>query len=151
MALTKRNPFNDNFHSAYKSNEISTASQGTLIVMLYDGAIRFIQIAIDNMQPSSFDIVNTNLIKAQDIVTELMLSLDMDKGGEIASNLSAIYLYLKRRLLEGNIQKSVEILEEVKKFMGELREAWDEVAKSTQGQKPVNSIRAEGSSFSIEG
>lgn len=151
MALNKRNPFNDNFHTDYKSNEITTASQGKLVVMLYDGALRFIQIAIDNMQPRSFELVNANLIKAQDIVTELMLSLDMERGGEISSNLSSIYIYLKRRLLEANIEKSVEILEEVKKFMTDLREAWDEVASSTEGQKPVNTINAEGSSFSIEG
>ena len=150
MALSKRTPYN-NFHTAYKNNEITTASQGKLIVMLYDGAIRFLQKAVDNMHPRTYDIVNTNTIKAQDIITELLLSLDMDKGGEIASNLSSIYVYLKRRLLEANVQKSSDILEEIIKILKELREAWAEVAKTAEGQRPVNTTNMQGSSFSIEG
>ncbi|MFN3245729.1 MAG: flagellar export chaperone FliS, partial [Leptonema sp. (in: bacteria)] len=78
-------------YDVYKDTEIQTADQGKLILMLYDGAIRFLNIAIDNMDYRKYDIVNNNIIKAQDIITELMLSLNMDQGGEIAKNLFNIY------------------------------------------------------------
>ncbi len=148
MALAKANNYD-----AYKSTEISTANQGKLIVMLYDGAIRFLRIATDNMQPRSYDLVNNQIIKAQDIITELMLALNMDQGGEIAKNLFNIYAYLKKRLLEGNISKDVGVLEEVITRLEELKGAWEEVARK-EIRKPA-STRSEaverGVSFSIEG
>ena len=124
-----------NNYNAYKNTEISTADQKKLIVMLYDGAIRFLQIAADNMQPQSYDIVNTNIIKAQDIITELMLALDMEQGAKISTNLFNIYAYLKKQLLEANIAKESKILKEVSSMLQELREAWDkaEAKAETKG------------------
>ena len=151
MALAKRN-LNDDVLRKYKSNEISTASQGQLIIMLYDGAIRFIQTALDSMEPRKFDQVNNYILKAQVIVTELMLSLDMNAGGEIAGNLFSIYVYLKKRLIEANVKKSPEILVEVKKFLLDLKEGWSEaIKKSDSSVRNPASSRSEGSSFSIQG
>jgi len=116
-------------YEVYKDTEIQTADQGKLILMLYDGAIRFLNIAIDNMDFRKYDIVNNNIIKAQDIITELMLSLNMDQGGEIAKNLFNIYAYMKKRLLEGNIRKDPAILQEVVKHLTTLRSAWEEAIK----------------------
>jgi flagellar protein FliS len=134
---------------AYKDTEIQTADQGKLIVMLYDGAIRFLNIAIENMTPTRYDVVNTNIIKAQDIVTELMLSLNMDQGGEIARNLFNIYAYIKKRLLEGNIAKDAEILKEVISHLSGLRSAWDEISR----KQPAQPARPTGTygGFSIQG
>ena len=148
MALAKANNYD-----AYKSTEISTANQGKLIVMLYDGAIRFLRIAMDNMQPRTYDVVNTHIIKAQDIITELMLALNMDQGGEIAENLFNIYAYLKKRLLEGNISKEVSVLEEVIQRLEELKGAWEEAAKKEGGKPSQVAAPAveRGASFSIEG
>ena len=138
---------------AYKSTEINTANQGKLIVMLYDGAIRFLNISIDHMNPKTYDVVNTNIIKAQDIITELMLSLNMEEGGEIAQNLFNIYAYLKKRLLEANMKKDIAIIQEVIRLMDDLRSAWNEI--SDEKTSPVNSgfsvMREEGASFSIKG
>lgn len=131
---------------AYKDTEIQTADQGKLIVMLYDGAIRFLNIAIENMTPRRYDVVNTNIIKAQDIVTELMLSLNMDQGGEIARNLFNIYAYMKKRLLEGNIAKDAEILKEVVSHLNALRSAWDELSR----KQPVRPTGTYGG-LSIQG
>lgn len=150
MALANRDFYN-NAASSYKQNEILTASKGKLIVMLYDGAIRFLQVAIDNMSPAHYDLVNTNILKAQDIVTELMLSLDMEKGGEISKNLFSIYAWMKKRLIEANIQKDAGILKEVLGNLSTLKDSWEEVASSNEGQKPVSNLNAQGSSFSIEG
>ncbi len=150
MAAARKNQYD-----AYKDTEISTANQGKLIVMLYDGAVRFLKIAVENMEPRSYDVVNTNIIKAQDIITELMLALNMDEGGEIAGNLFNLYAYMKKRLLEGNIAKDVAHLEEVIGFLDQLRTAWEEVAAQETGKPkmaPAVSIRQEeGAGFSIKG
>ena len=145
MALPQKNPYDQ-----YKRTEINTANQGKLIVMLYDGAIKFLNIAVENMDPRTYDVVNTNIIKAQDIITELLLSLNMKEGGEIAKNLTSLYVYFKKQLLEANIQKSAEILKEVLALLKELRDAWDKIsAKETRNDQQSN-LLARGS-FSIEG
>lgn len=138
---------------AYKDTEISTASQGKLIVMMYDGCIRFLRIAVDNMSLKTYDVANNHIIKAQDIITELMLSLNMEQGGEISQNLFSLYAYMKKRLLEGNMKKDKEIIAEIAKHMEQLRDAWEEVAgkESARPETPSAAIRAEGMSFSIKG
>ena len=131
----------------YKKTEINTADQGKLIVMLYDGAIRFLRIAMDNMQPQTYDIVNNNIVKSQDIITELILALDMYNGGSIASNLMNIYMFMKKRLLEANIAKDASILEEVSGLLLQIRDAWEEAAAK---EKSPSTTRV-GSGLSIQG
>jgi flagellar protein FliS len=141
---------NTNPYNQYKQTQITTANQGKLIVMLYDGAIKFLNIALDNLNPKTYDIVNNNIIKAQDIITELLLSLNMEEGGEISQNLFNLYMYFKRQLLDANIKKDKEILEQIIKLLKELREAWDQIsANETKSDKNMN-IGAKGN-FSIEG
>ena len=143
--MSNTNPYNQ-----YKQTQITTANQGKLIVMLYDGAIKFLNIALDNMSPKTYDVVNNNIIKAQDIITELLLSLNMDDGGEISQNLFNLYMYFKRQLLEANIRKDAEIINHILKLLKELREAWDQIsAQETKSDKNIN-IGSKGS-FSIEG
>ena len=143
--MSNTNPYNQ-----YKQTQITTANQGKLIVMLYDGAIKFLNIALDNMSPKTYDVVNNNIIKAQDIITELLLSLNMDEGGEISQNLFNLYMYFKRQLLEANIKKDAEIINQVLKLLKELRDAWDQIsANETRSDKNIN-IGSKGS-FSIEG
>ena len=138
---------------AYKSTEISTASQGKLIVMMYEGSIRFLKIAMDNLSLKTYDIANNHIIKAQDIITELMLSLNMEEGGEISQNLFNIYAYMKKRLLERNMSKDRHVLAEVVKLLERLKGAWEEVAakESAKPENPNSQIRAQGISFSIKG
>lgn len=138
-------------YDAYKDTEILTANQGKLIVMLYEGAIRFLRLAVANMNPRKYDTVNHNIIRAQDIVTELMLSLNMAEGGEIAQNLFNLYAYMKKRLLEGNIKKDNEILEEVITLLEQLRDAWDQAARETNPGRQNTAPRDKGASFSITG
>ena len=144
MALPEKNPFNE-----YKKTQITTANQGKLIVMLYDGVIKFLNIAIENMDPKTYDVANNNIIKAQDIITELLLSLNMKEGGEISQNLFNLYLFFKKALLEANIKKDAEKVRSVLKLMKELRDAWDKIsANETAADK--SSVGVKGS-FSIEG
>ena len=143
--MSNTNPYNQ-----YKQTQITTANQGKLIVMLYDGAIKFLNIALDNLDLRTYDIVNNNIIKAQDIITELLVSLNMEEGGEISQNLFNLYMYFKRQLLEANIKKDGEILKQTIKMLKELRDAWDQIsANEAKSDKNMN-IGAKGN-FSIEG
>jgi flagellar protein FliS len=147
MALAKKKN-----NDSYKDMEISTANQGKLIIMLYEGALRFLKIANDNMSHKTYDIVNTNVIKAQDIITELMLSLNMEAGGEIAANLFNLYVYLKKRLIEGNIKKDPEIIKEVMKHLETLKAAWEEAASKTSSTSQTSTTNQQrGVTFSISG
>ncbi|MGL4368971.1 MAG: flagellar export chaperone FliS [Spirochaetota bacterium] len=143
MPVAAKNPYDQ-----YKKTEISTANQGTLIVMLYDGAIKFLNIALENLPLKKYDIVNTNIIKAQDIVTELMLSLNMDKGGEIAQNLFSLYVYFKKRLIDANIKKEPEPILEVLKHLKDLRGAWEQISSKESRNDAVQGAKG---SFSVEG
>jgi flagellar protein FliS len=122
--LTNRNPL-----QTYKETQIKTATQGKLILMLYDGAIRNLNKALENMRQEhrAYDVTNNYLIKTQDIITELMVSLDFEKGGEIAKNLFNLYVFMNRQLLEGNIGKKEQPLLEVRQLLSELRSVWAEV------------------------
>jgi flagellar protein FliS len=113
---------------AYKKIQIGTANQGKLIVMLYDGAIKFVNIAINAVDEKKYDIVCNNLLRAQRIIDELTFTLDFNKGGEIAQNLMKIYQYMNNRLVEGNVKKDPEILREVVRYLESLRNAWNEIA-----------------------
>ena len=120
MAPTN-NPLN-----AYKETQIKTASQGKLIIMLYEGAIRHIDTALSELEHSTPELekVNVSLVKSQDLITELMVSLDFDRGGEIAQSLFNLYMYFNRQLVESNIKKEPEPLKEVKRMLAELRDTW---------------------------
>lgn len=141
MALS--NPYNQ-----YKQTQISTATQGRLIVMLYEGAIKFLTIAKENMTPKKYEVVNMNIQKAQDIISELMTSLNMDQGGEIAKNLLSLYIYFKKRLLEANMKKDADILDEVLKLMTQLCDSWEKIAANDSENSEYASAKG---NFSIEG
>ena len=101
--------------------------------MLYDEAIRQVDNAIDGMSGNveNVDRVNGALIKAQDLITELMVSLDFERGGEIAQGLFGLYMFFNQQLVDANIKKEVEPLLDVKKMLGELRSAWAQISDKT--------------------
>jgi len=117
--------------SNYRETQINTASRGKLIVILYDGLIKFIDIAIENIPKKKFDIASNNIIKAQDIVNELSMSLNME-AGEISGKLISIYSFLYEKLIEANVKKDVKSLRFIRKMAFELRDGWNQIAnKST--------------------
>jgi len=123
--------YNSKVITAYKEMSVKTASQGSLILMLYDEGIKRIEASIDllnveNLPPSSIEKINNNILKAQEVVTELMASINVEKGGEIASNLTAIYSYFYQQLLQANIKKDVALLKDILFMMKDLRSAWKE-------------------------
>ena len=112
--------------NAYKETSIKTASQGRLIVMLYEEAVRQLAEAADVLESghNQYDLVNKNITKAQAIISELMSSLDMQAGGNIATTLMNLYIYFNQTLLEANVEKDSTKLRQVSHFMDDLRESW---------------------------
>jgi flagellar secretion chaperone FliS len=140
MAISS-NPLN-----VYKETQIKTASQGKLIIMLYDGAIRHIDAGIRALEVSGTpaDSVNSTLVKAQDLITELMVSLDFERGGDIARGLFNLYLYFNRRLVEANIKKDTAPLVEVRRMLGELRDAWLQIVGKAEPDPGPGGINIAG-------
>ncbi|MBS0619429.1 MAG: flagellar export chaperone FliS [Spirochaetes bacterium] len=116
----------------YQANSVGTADQKQLIVMLYEGVLRFLRDAEAQMTSyKTYDKANNSVLRAQDIFTELMVSLNLEAGGEIAQNLFNLYAYCKTQLLEANVQKKVEMIKPVQKIVGELLEAWKQMEAPT--------------------
>lgn len=109
----------------YKKNQIETASPKQLVVLLYEGAIKFIRLAELAVEKEDLNKVNTNLIKAQDIVTELMVSLNHQDGhNAIASELQSLYSFILTQLIQANLHKDQKKMSETRHLMSELLEAW---------------------------
>ncbi len=127
-----------NPYQKYQRTQVETASQGKLIVMLFDGAIKFCKIGIQGLEENDFELANTNIVKAQAIVNELMITLDVNAGGEIATNLYSLYEYMYRRLITANIKKDTKIIEEVLNMLIDMRGTWEQVIKlsRTGASKP---------------
>lgn len=111
-------------YQKYKQVEINTASQNRLVVMLYDGAIKFLEEACNSMDKKhGTEKAHNNIVKAQEIIYELLASLNYE-AGEIANRLASIYTYMNQKLTEGNISKTKPPVLEVIKYLKELKEAW---------------------------
>lgn len=110
----------------YQQNSIKTASREKLVIMLYDGLVRFLKIGIASIEENNIEKSNTYLKKAQAIIAELMSSLNMEQGGEVARSLMLMYDYMFRRIVEANMKKDKAIAEEVLRFSEELKGAFEQ-------------------------
>lgn len=123
---------------SYRQVATQTASPGTLVLMLYDGTLRFLQQALNGFaldDPAELNhTINHNVQRAQAIVRELDDSLNMASGGEVAENLRQLYLYFDRRLHESNMRKQPEGIEEVLRRMTVLRDAWATMLAQQRGE-----------------
>ena len=111
---------------AYRESSVLTASPGQLVVMLYDGAARFLRQAEIATDERAWSHAVDRIARAEAIVDELMITLDHEQGGEIAQNLQGIYVFCKKLLIEARIQRSSEPLRQTAKLLGELRVAFSE-------------------------
>lgn len=139
-----------NPYQQYKNTQIETASQERLVLMLYEGAIRFTNLAKNGLEDNNYEDVNNYLVRTQDIINELMNTLNMEAGGEIAQNLYSLYDYMNRRLIEANIKKAKEPMDEVLGFLQELRDTWAEAMKKMQ-LKPYEERLAVSGGIRLEG
>jgi flagellar protein FliS len=112
----------------YKEHAVNTQSKGRLIVMLYEGAIKFMNLAVKQIETGDYAEKGKYISKAQDIINELNAVLDVDAGGEVASNLRRLYCFMIRRLTEANINKDPNLIREVIDLMEELNHGWKAIA-----------------------
>lgn len=140
-------------NAAYKKASVTTKDQGTLILMLYDGAIRFMKTAIKKIENDDLEGAHTHIVRAKNIISELLTSLDAENAGRVGSSLRSLYVYMFNRLIDANIQKNKQYIAEVCELMEELREGWrgvinkkKEIAKSNQfnSRNEVKPIEIEG-------
>lgn len=113
--------------NAYQRNAIMTATPAELTLMLYEGAIKFCNIAIVAIEKKDIEKANANIKKAQAIINELRVTLDHKYS--VWEDFERVYDYIARRLLEANLQKDIEIIEDALKYIREMRDAWKEVMR----------------------
>ncbi|WP_306421761.1 flagellar export chaperone FliS [Cohnella xylanilytica] len=117
-----------NPYQIYRQSSVQTASPAQLVIMLYDGAVRFVKQSIEHMENRDIEGTHTCLIKAQSIVHELVASLNFDYP--ISKNLAQVYEYLLHLLITANVRKKKEPAEEALIHLTELREAWVQASKT---------------------
>jgi flagellar secretion chaperone FliS len=118
--MATKNPY-----QSYQASSVQTASPSELTLMLYNGCLKFIKLARKAIEEKNVEERNTNLVKAQKIIQELMVTLNMDY--EVAKHMMTMYDYIYRRLVEANIKNDVEILDEVEGYVTEFRDTWKQV------------------------
>ncbi|MCC3379495.1 flagellar export chaperone FliS [Paenibacillus farraposensis] len=118
-------------HEKYKQSSVQTSTPGQLVIMLYDGAIRFVKAGLEGISSDDIPKANMNLGKAQTIISELMSTLNYSY--DISKSLYALYEYMNYLLIQTNIKKKIETGEEVLGYLQELRETWITVNKLTAG------------------
>ena len=116
-----------NAYEQYNNNRILTASPAELTLMLYEGAIKFCNIAIIGIEQKDIEKAHKNIVRAQKIIEEFRITLDHKYP--VAEDFERIYVYMLQRLLEANIKKDKEILEEVLVHLRSMRDNWKEVMK----------------------
>ena len=134
----------NNAWQSYRKVAVQTASPGHLVLMLYDGAISYLEKALtgfNHRDPLEFNqTINNNVIRAQAIIHEMNARLDMEQGGEIADNFRRLYNYFNHRLQQANFKKKKEPIEEVIGHVRGLRDSWAEMLR--QGRTNDGSVAA---------
>lgn len=113
---------------AYRDSSVLTAPPERLVVMLYDGAHRFLFQAAHAMRSGDIAQMNNRMQRAEAIIAELRGTLDHERGGEISGRLEAIYDFCQRHLLEARLKRDPARIEQVMKLLAELRDAWEQIA-----------------------
>jgi flagellar protein FliS len=122
---------------SYQVNDISTSSQGQLILMLYDGALQAVNQSIQCMDRKEIAEQSRYILKAQDIINELSSALDMKLGGEVAKTLEQLYQFVLNQLIQANITSDTMYLESIIKVLTPLRDAWSRITEATTDAETV--------------
>lgn len=124
----------------YQTSQIQTASPEKILIMLYDGAIQFLNKAKKELENKNIQEVHNNIVGAQKIISEFMNTLDMEIGGATAVNLYNLYEYMHFRLVQANIKKDVEMVDEVLVHLKDLKATWEEAIRITNREKSSVSV-----------
>lgn len=130
---------NTNALSVYRETRIKTAGQGQLIIMLYNEAVKYLDQGVEFLEryiqekknPGRIEQIGKSILKSQEIISELMVSLDFERGGEIARNLFSLYSWFNQELLEANITLDMQRIINIRDMVIELRGAWGEAITKT--------------------
>jgi flagellar protein FliS len=129
----------------YRKTATTTASPGELVLMLYDGALRFMAAAELGFQEEHFarqnEQIHNNILRTQAIITELQATLNMEKGGEFSQNLYRLYDFMQDHLTQANREKNIEKIRVVAGFMQDIRDAWSQMMlQQSQAQAPASGV-----------
>jgi flagellar protein FliS len=135
--------------SAYKETRVKTAGQGQLIIMLYDEAVKQLDQGLELMKqyskgkkdPGKIENIAKALLKTQEIITELMVSLDFEQGRDVAKNLFSLYTWFNQEIVEANTNKDIKRVADVRNMLVDLRTAWGEAVLKS-GNSSENADRA---------
>ena len=126
------------YAKSYQAVAVSTASPGNLVLMLFDGALRFLSTALHGFQCEDIakknEDIHNNLIKTQRILRELQCSLDMQAGGEFSTRMHALYDYMIEELRRANMAKETGPIHTVERLLGEIRDAWAQMLEKSLSQ-----------------
>lgn len=138
-----------NAYSQYQENQVMSASAEQILLMLYDGAIRFTRQAISGIENNNLTQFHKGIKNSMAIITEFSHSLDHAIGGKIADDLEALYDFMIRELLMANLHKDTEKLEVVEKLLKELRTTWAEAIETNKEQIPLDEMATKAKTASI--
>ena len=123
----------NNAYAQYSNNKVLTASPAELTLLLYEGAIKFCNIAIMGLEENNIQKTHDNIKKAQAIISELRVTLDHKYP--VWEDFDRVYDYIYRRLVEGNMSKEIDVIEDALKYIREMRDTWKEVMKKAASAK----------------
>jgi flagellar protein FliS len=128
-------------YGAYERTYVETADQRQLILMLYDGSIRFMRKGIARIEANDIEAAHNYLVRSRDILAELLATLKPEKAGEVGMNLKRLYVYVFNRLVEANLTKNKEFVAECVRLMSTLREGWAQIRSA--GAQPTERVDAD--------
>ena len=144
----------NNALSSYKETRIKTASQGQLIIMLYDEAVKQLNRGLELLElnasgkkePGRIEQISKAIMKTEEIITELMVSLDFEQGGEVARSLFSLYSWFNKELLEANISQDIDRIVTVRDMINELRDAWHSIVgkNKTEANREILGVNIAG-------
>lgn len=131
-----------NPYAQYQSNQMNTAGPDKLLLMAYDGAIRFATIGREKIKAGVLDEKSINIGKAQAIITELIVTLNPEHNPQLAANLANLYEYLFNRLTDANLKNDEGAADEVIGILSDLRDAWSQAAQVWREQSAQGDLAA---------
>lgn len=126
----------------YQKNEVETASPEKILILLYDGAIQFLNKAKIAMDQKNIPEIHNNLIGCENIILEFINTVDVENGGDFAVRIKALYEYFYNTLVQANMKKDVTKIDEVLRHLVELRATWKQAIAMTNSQKEAVSSQA---------
>lgn len=127
--------YTKNAYNQYKQNSVNFASKDQLLLMLLDGAVRFVKIGRQAILDKNYPKCNENLKKTQDIFYELMVTLDLTQAGDWGNKMMAVYKFIVDSLVDANIKKDVSILDKTIPLIEDVKTTWNEAYKVSKNMK----------------